>query len=140
MNLQMKRELPTASELAAPMSGGPPLDRCQGDLRRTEQRTRDMCATAPTAGALPTPSGEVRFRRDGERLCVAHATPVMWFARHVLERTRVEPDVGLSFDGAHVTLHASNGRWVWKLTGRSWRGPDRPDTESLVLLEGIWPD
>jgi len=22
----------------------------------------------------------------------------------------------------------------------AWRGPDRPDTESLVLLEGIWPD
>ena len=71
-----------------------------------------------TVGALQ-PTGEVRFRREGDRLCVAHATPVMWFARHALERSRANPDIGLSFDGTHVTLHAPNGRWIWKLTGRS---------------------
>lgn len=64
----------------------------------------------------------------------------MWFARHVLERSRADPDVGLSFDGTHVTLRASNGRWIWKLTGRSWRRASVPDAEPLVMVEGIWPD
>ncbi|MDT5019448.1 MAG: hypothetical protein QOD39_5608 [Mycobacterium sp.] len=99
-----------------------------------------MSATPHTVGALPQPSGEVRFRRDGDRLCVDHATPVMWFADHVLERSRADPDVGLSFDGTHVTLHAFNGRWMWKLTGRIWCRNTSVDTLPLVMLEGIWPD
>jgi hypothetical protein len=64
----------------------------------------------------------------------------MWFARHVLEHTRENPDVGLSFDGTPVTLHASNGRWIWKLTGRSRCHSDGPGAEPLVMLEGVWPD
>lgn len=64
----------------------------------------------------------------------------MWFAHHVLERHRADPDVGLSFDGTHVTLHASNGLWIWKLTGRSWRRSSALGTEPLVMVEGIWPD
>jgi hypothetical protein len=88
----------------------------------------------------PQLSGEVRFRREGDQLCVDHATPVMWFARHALEHSREAPDVGLSFDGIHVTLHASNGRWVWKLTGRIWRRSYVSGADPLVMLEGIWPD
>jgi hypothetical protein len=88
----------------------------------------------------PQPSGEVRFRREGDQLCVDHATPVMWFARHALEHSRKNPDIGLSFDGTHVTLHASNGRWIWKLTGRSRCHSRGPGAESLVMVEGIWPD
>jgi hypothetical protein len=84
--------------------------------------------------------GEVRFRRDGNRLCVDHAPPVMWFARHVLDRNREIPEVGLSFDGTHVSLHAANGQWVWKLTGRIWCRDYVSDAESLVMVEGIWPD
>jgi hypothetical protein len=84
--------------------------------------------------------GEVRFRREGDQLCVDHATPVMWFARHALEHSRAAPDVGLSFDGTHVTLRASNGRWIWKLTGRIWCRSYVPDADPLVMLEGIWPD
>lgn len=64
----------------------------------------------------------------------------MWFARHALEQSRATPDVRLSFDGTYVTLHASNGRWIWKLTGRSWCHSSEPDTEPLVMVEGIWPD
>jgi hypothetical protein len=94
----------------------------------------------PTVSALPQLSGEVRFRRDGDRLCVDHATPVMWFALHVLECCRTDPDVGLSFDGTHVALRASNGRWVWKLTGRSWTRSCEPGAAPLVMLEGTWPD
>ncbi len=88
----------------------------------------------------PNLSGEVRFRRDGDRLCVAHATPVMWFARHTLECCRADPDVGLSFDGKLVTVHAANGRWVWRLTGRSRCYRHGPNVEPLVMVEGIWPD
>jgi hypothetical protein len=99
-----------------------------------------MSVTMHNVGAPPQPSGEVRFRRDGDRLCVDHATPVMWFAQHVLEHSRAEPDVGLSFDGTHVTLHASNGRWIWKLTGRSWCRSSGPGTEPLFMVEGVWPD
>ena len=84
--------------------------------------------------------GEVRFRREGDQLCVDHATPVMWFARHVLEQIRGTPEVGLSFDGTHVTLHAANGRWMWKLTGRIWCRSYVPGGEPVVMLEGIWPD
>ena len=89
---------------------------------------------------MPQLSGEVRFSRDGHRLCVEHASPVMWFARHVLERSRADPDVGLSFDGTHVMLHASNGRWIWKLTGRSMYCKVWADAEPFVMLEGVWPD
>ena len=89
--------------------------------------------------APPLP-GEVRFRRNGDQLCVDHATPVMWFARHALEQGRANPDVGLSFDGTHVTLHAANGRWVWKLTGRTWCRPYVSDSGPLVMVEGVWPD
>jgi hypothetical protein len=88
----------------------------------------------------PHLAGDVRFRREGDQLCVDHATPVMWFALHALQQGRKAPDVGLSFDGTHVTLHASNGRWIWKLTGRSRRHDRGPDAESLVMVEGIWPD
>ena len=91
-------------------------------------------------GPPPQPSGEVRFSRDGDRLCVDHAPAVMWFAQHVLECSRADPDVGLSFDGTRVTLHASNGRWIWKLTGRSWCRSSGLGAEPLVMLEGIWPD
>jgi hypothetical protein len=108
---------------------------------RVEPRNDLIPSVTPhTVEPPPHPCGEVRFRRDGDRLCVEHATRVMWFARHVLEHTRANPDVGLSFDGTHVTLHASNGRWIWKLTGRSWCRSPGPDAEPLVMLEGIWPD
>jgi hypothetical protein len=90
--------------------------------------------------AAPQLPGEVRFRREGDLLCVDHATPVKWFARHALVRSRGNPDVGLSFDGTHVTLHASNGRWIWKLTGRIWCRDYVCGAESLVMVEGIWPD
>jgi hypothetical protein len=88
----------------------------------------------------PQPSGEVRFRREGDQLCVDHAAPVMWFARHALEQCREPPDVGLSFDGTHVTLHASNGRWIWRLTGRIWCRSYVSGADQLVLVEGVWPD
>ncbi len=88
----------------------------------------------------PPFTGEVRFRREGDRLCVDHAPPVMWFARHVLNRSQGIPEVGLSFDGTHVTLHAANGRWVWTLTGRSRYYVREPGAEPLVMVEGRWPD
>jgi hypothetical protein len=94
----------------------------------------------PVQTLAPELSGEVRFRREGDRLCVDHATPVMWFARHVLEHSRETPDIGLSFDGIQVTLHASNGRWIWKLTGRIWCRGYVSGAEPLVMLEGKWPD
>jgi hypothetical protein len=102
-------------------------------------------ATLGASGAMHTVAapqlpGEVRFRREGDLLCVDHATPVMWFARHALVRSRGNPDVGLSFDGTHVTLHASNGRWIWKLTGRIWCRDYVCGAGSLVMVEGIWPD
>jgi hypothetical protein len=95
-----------------------------------------------TAGQTeaPEPSGEVRFRREGDQLCVETATPVMWFTRHVLDPSREPPDVGLSFDGIHVTLHAPNGQWIWRLTGRTRCYNRGPDAEPLVMVEGIWPD
>jgi hypothetical protein len=88
----------------------------------------------------PQLAGEVRFRRDGNLLYVDYATSVMWFARHALDVNRAIPDVGLSFDGTHVTLHAANGQWIWKLTGRIWRRDYVRGVESLVMVEGIWPD
>lgn len=88
----------------------------------------------------PQTFGHVRFRRDGDLLCVDHAPPVMWFARHLLAQIRAIPDVGLSFDGTHVTLHAPNGLWIWRLTGRSSCRANRADGEAVVMLEGVWPD
>jgi hypothetical protein len=82
----------------------------------------------------------VRFRREGDNLCVEHAPPVMWFPQHVLERTRRDPDVGLSFDGTHVTLRAFNGLWVWKLTGRTLSHSHGPDGEPFLMVEAVWPD
>lgn len=90
--------------------------------------------------ASPRVCGELRFRREGDRLCVDRVTPVMWFPRHALECARGEPDVGLSFDGTHVTLHAPNGRWVWRLTGRSTHQSANPNAEPYDMLEGVWPD
>jgi hypothetical protein len=92
------------------------------------------------ADVSPRSVGEVRFRRDGDRLCVERATPVMWFAEHVLDRHRQVPDVGLSYDGTNVTLHAANGRWVWRLTGRRWARRFGPGAEPVVMVEGVWPD
>ena len=90
--------------------------------------------------AAPRLPGEVRFRREGDQVCVEHATSVMWFARHALEICRANPDVGLSFDGDLVTLHAPNGQWIWKLTGRSRWHRYGPDSEPCVMVEGVWPD
>jgi hypothetical protein len=103
----------------------------------TRPATNTAMSTPLQAPQLP---GEVRFRREGDRLCVHYATPVMWFARHALDHTRENPDVGLSFDGTHVTLRAANGRWIWKLTGRTRWYSRAPDAEPLVMVEGIWPD
>lgn len=82
----------------------------------------------------------LRFRRDGNLLCVEHAPPVMWFASHVLAGTRPDPDIGLSFDGEIVTLRAANGRWMWKLTGRTRCLKYGPSAIDVVMVEGIWPD
>ena len=82
----------------------------------------------------------LRFRRDGHLLCVEHAPPVMWFARHVLAGTRSNPDIGLSFDGEIVTLQAANGRWMWKLTGRTKCLKYTPSAIDVLMVEGIWPD
>lgn len=88
----------------------------------------------------PPVYGSVRFRREGGQLRVDHAPPVMWFARHVLEQSREIPEIGLSFDGTHVTLHAPNGQWVWKLTGRSRCHDLGPHVEPYDMVEGVWPD
>ncbi|MET0474917.1 MAG: hypothetical protein ABW001_09795 [Mycobacterium sp.] len=72
-------------------------------------------------------------------MSVDHAASVMWFPRHVLDHARPNPDVGLSFDGTHVTLRAANGRWVWKLTGRS-RCHRNEHGGEMVMVEGVWPD
>jgi hypothetical protein len=96
--------------------------------------------STPLRTGAPQPSGEVRFRREGDELCVEIATPVMWFARHILDPSRLPPDVGLSFDGTHVTLNAPNGQWIWKLTGRARCISRGPYAEPLVMVEGIWPD
>lgn len=73
-------------------------------------------------------------------MCVEHAPPVMWFARHVLTRSRTDSDIGLSFDGTNVTLRAANGRWIWRLTGRSRCHRYGPGAEPVIMVEGIWPD
>lgn len=84
--------------------------------------------------------GEVRLRRDGDLVCVDHATSVMWFACHVLARCRTNPDVGLSFDGIDVTLRAANGIWIWRLTGRRRMHRWSPDGDLFEMVEGVWPD
>jgi hypothetical protein len=86
------------------------------------------------------PQDGVRFRRDGDGLCVDHASPVMWFPRHALEGSRRHPDIGLSFDGTFVTLYAPNGTWIWKLTGRSRYSRLGPGSDPVVMVEGRWPD
>ncbi|MCP9271798.1 hypothetical protein [Mycolicibacterium arenosum] len=90
--------------------------------------------------AAPLLLGEVRFRRDGDRLCVDHAPSVMWFALYVLERCRAEPDVGLSYDGSLITLRAANGTWVWRLTGRRCGHRWSTDGEPFDMVEAVWPD
>lgn len=88
-------------------------------------------------------TGEVRLiRYDDGRLGVEHATSTVWFAQHALDMIKAEPDPepGWAFDGSLVTLDVSNGRWIWKLTGRSWCHEYGPGTTPLVMLEGRWPD
>lgn len=89
------------------------------------------------------PRGEIRLLRtnDGE-VTVQHADPVMWFAQHTLNdiKERPDPGGGWAFDGEIVTLDVSNGRWIWKLTGRIWTHPYGPGTTPLVMAEGVWPD
>ena len=108
------------------------------DPERRGQRIPTMQVIAATDTAPPL--GEVRFRRDGDRLNVDYATPVMWFALHVVENAQSCPDIGLSFDGNLVTLRASNGVWVWRLTGRRQTHRLSADGEVFDIVEGIWPD
>ncbi len=96
--------------------------------------------STPVRTTAPQLCGEVKFRREGDRLYVEMATPVMWFARHALDPSREPPDIGLSFDGSHVTLHAANGQWIWKLTGRTLCYSREPGAEPVVMVEGVWPD
>ncbi|AAN07962.1 hypothetical protein PBI_MOZY_44 [Mycobacterium phage Mozy] len=89
------------------------------------------------------PTGEIRFHRAiGGRLTVEHADPVVWFSKHALDALLERPDPmgGWMFDGSLVTLDVANGRWVWKLTGRSWCHEYGPGTVPLVMLEAVWPD
>lgn len=90
---------------------------------------------------MGTPSGRIELRREPDGAYVDHADPVIWFAKHTLDMIRAEPfDNGWTFDGTHVTLDAANGRWVWKLTGRSRSDDHGPGLAPLVMLEGVWPD
>lgn len=88
------------------------------------------------------PGGRIVLRRDPDGVYVDRADPVMWFAQHALNtiEPETEESVGWTFDGSLVTLIATNGRWVWKLTGRSRCHEYGPGTEPLVMLEGVWPD
>lgn len=92
----------------------------------------------------PEPSGEVVLRRgDNGGVIVDHATPTMWFAQHALDAIQTgEPAYGSGwgFDGSLVTLDVDNGRWIWKLTGRSWCHDYGTGAIPLVMLEGVWPD
>ena len=49
--------------------------------------------STPLRTEAPELSGDVRFRREGDDLCVHYAASVMWFARHVLDHNREPPDV-----------------------------------------------
>jgi hypothetical protein len=91
---------------------------------------------------MSEPTGEIRFLfADDSALTVEHADAVMWFAEHELDDLRERPDPGgWTFDGSLVTLDVANGRWIWKMTGRTWRHEYGPGTMPLVMLEGIWPD
>jgi len=88
------------------------------------------------------------LRRECDGVYVDHADPVVWFAQHALRMIReTEPvfgrgvgPVGWEFDGTHVILDATNGRWVWKLTGRSHSHHYGHGSTPLVMLEGVWPD
>jgi hypothetical protein len=64
----------------------------------------------------------------------------MWFARHALPSQQDRPEIGLSYDGQNVTLHAANGRWIWRLTGRTRHHHYGPDGGPVVMVEGRWPD
>ncbi|MCG7595230.1 hypothetical protein [Mycobacterium sp. PSTR-4-N] len=90
--------------------------------------------------SAPCVTGEIRFRREGDELHVERATPVMWFASHVLANLGRNPDIGLTFDGRVVTLQAPNGRWVWRLTGRSVCVDNAVEGDQWEMLEGVWPD
>jgi hypothetical protein len=101
---------------------------------------RIVVVITPVRADAPPFTAKVKFRRVGDNLLVDYAPQVMWFAHHILAPSRAIPEVGLSFDGTHVTLHAFNGQWIWKLTGRVWCRGYVPGAESLVMVEGIWPD
>jgi hypothetical protein len=86
-------------------------------------------------------SGRIELRREPDGVYVDRADPVMWFAKHSLDMIKAEPfDDGWTFDGTHVTLDAANGRWVWKLTGRSRCHDYGIGLAPLVLVEAVWPD
>lgn len=102
-----------------------------------------MFAEGATTGGAPKPEGEIRLlRTDDGVVSVEHADSVVWFAQHTLAdlRERPDPGGGWAFDGELVTLDVSNGRWIWKLTGRVWSHHYGPETISLVMLEAVWPD
>jgi hypothetical protein len=83
----------------------------------------------------------IELRREPDGVYVDRADPVMWFAKHTLDMIKAEPfDDGWTFDGTHLTLNAANGRWVWKLTGRSKRHDYGPGLAPLLLVEAAWPD
>jgi hypothetical protein len=88
-----------------------------------------------------TDRGVIELRREPDGVYVDRADPVMWFAKHSLDMIKAEPfDDGWTFDGTHLTLNAANGRWVWKLTGRSKRQEYGSGLAPLVLVEAVWPD
>jgi hypothetical protein len=85
--------------------------------------------------------GRIELRREPDGVYVDRADPVMWFAKHSLDMIKAEPfDDGWTFDGTHVTLDVANGRWVWKLTGRSKHYEYGPGLTPLLLVEAVWPD
>lgn len=89
------------------------------------------------------PRGEIRLLRTDEGVVTAErADATVWFAQHTLIDLKEHPDPGggWTFDGSLVTLDVANGRWIWKLTGRSWCHEYGPGTIPLVMVEGVWPD
>lgn len=100
---------------------------------------------SPSCSCEPSSHGKVVLARAADgTLTVEHADPAMWFAQHTLDALLANPDaapgeLGWVFDGQYVTLTADNGRWVWKLTGRT-RRYDYPHGHPLILAEAVWPD
>lgn len=91
----------------------------------------------------PSAQGEIRVRHNSDGVVtVEHSDPVIWFAKHTLDDMleRPDPSGGWAFDGHLVTLDVANGRWIWKLTGRSWCHDYGGDSVPLVMVEGVWPD